>query len=139
MDEGDGKIPYAVLGEIADDLFLECEDDEALLARALEGLDADIRADLLISDLLNAYQVFYYFFRVEPGVLEMERLMLQPASALERGVFLDGFEGIRVVFLVEDHTPQILVSDEEDVLVRYSGKDAYRRAIQYIRENLWKR
>ncbi len=139
MDEGEGKIPYSVLTEIADDLFLECEDDAALLARALDGLEADIRNDLLISDLLNAYQVFHYFFRVEPGVLEMERLMLQPASALVKGVLLDEFEDIRVVFRVEDHGSQILVSDEEDVLVRYSGRDAYERAVQYIRENLWKR
>ncbi|MCC7567629.1 MAG: hypothetical protein KO173_05475 [Methanoregulaceae archaeon] len=139
MDEGEGKIPYSVLTEIADDLFLECEDDVALLARALDGLEADIRNDLLISDLLNAYQVFHYFFRVEPGVLEMERLMLQPASALVKGVLLDEFEDIRVVFRVEDHGSQILVSDEEDVLVRYSGRDAYERAVQYIRENLWKR
>ncbi|KQC10826.1 MAG: hypothetical protein APR55_08650 [Methanolinea sp. SDB] len=137
MDEGNGTIPYAVLGEIADDLFLECEDDEALLARALDSLDADIRTDLLISDLLNAYQVFYYFFRVLPGDLEKERLMLQPASALARGVLLDEFEGIRVVFLVEGHRPHILVTEEgEEVLVRYSGIDAYKRAIQYIRENL---
>lgn len=137
MDEGNGKIPYAVLGEIADDLFLECEDDEALLARALDSLDADIRTDLLISDLLNAYQVFYYFFRVVPGDLEKERLVLQPASALARGVLLDEFEGIRVVFLVEGYRPHILVNEEgEEVLVRYSGRDAYKRAVQYIRENL---
>ena len=76
---------------------------------------------------------------MEPGVLEMERLMLQPASALVKGVLLDEFEDIRVVFRVEDHGSQILVSDEEDVLVRYSGRDAYERAVQYIRENLWKR
>lgn len=136
MDKGNEEIPYTVLGEIAERLFEECEEDERLLAVALERLDEEIREELLVSDFLNAYQVFYYFFRVVPGELEKDRLILQPASALVEGVLIDDIEYLEVIFRMEDHRPAISISDGEDVLVNYRGKDAYQRAVRFINENL---
>lgn len=136
MDKGNEEIPYTVLGEIAERLFEECEEDERLLAVALERLDEEIRDELFVSDFLNAYQVFYYFFRVVPGELEKDRLILQPASALVEGVLIDDIEYLEVIFLIEDHRPVISISDGEEVLVNYRGKDAYQKAVRFIDENL---
>jgi len=136
MEKGNDEIPYEVLGEIAERLFEECEEDEAVLARALDRLDAEIRDELLVSDLLNAYQVFYYFFNVVPGELEKERLLLQPASALVEGVLVDEIDFFRILFRIEDRRPVISVTDREEVLVHYRQKDAYQRAIRFVDENL---
>jgi hypothetical protein len=136
MDKGNEEIHYTFLGEIAERLFEECEEDERLLAVALEKLDEEIREELLVSDFLNAYQVFYYFFRVVPGELEKDRLILQPASALVEGVLIDDTGFLEVIFRIEDHRPVISISDGEDVLVNYRGNDAYQRAVRFIDENL---
>ena len=48
-----------------------------------------VRNELLVSDLLNAWQVFYYFFRTVPDELVRERLELEPASSLVLGVAID--------------------------------------------------
>ena len=136
MDSGNEKIPYTVLGEIAERLFEECEEDELLLAGALDRLDEEIREELLVSDFLNAYQTFYYFFRVVPGELGKDRLILQPASALIEGVLIDDIGFLRVTFRIEDHEPVISISDEEEILVNYGGKDAYEKALRFIDENL---
>jgi len=47
----------------ADDIFADCEDDVVCIAEALEDLDAAMRDELLVSDHLNAYQTFFYYFR----------------------------------------------------------------------------
>ena len=47
-----------------------------------DALDPALRNELLVSDLLNAYQAFYYFFRILPDDLVCERLELEPASSL---------------------------------------------------------
>ncbi|MDD1720240.1 MAG: hypothetical protein LUQ25_09290, partial [Methanoregulaceae archaeon] len=88
-------------------------------------------------DLLNAYQVFYYYFREEPEDLERELLMLQPASVLTPGIILREIDYLTMVFRVEGDGPVITITGEdEDVLVNYRGKDAYRRGVQFIDENL---
>ncbi|HUU74723.1 MAG TPA: hypothetical protein VMW63_01395 [Methanoregulaceae archaeon] len=136
MENENEAVPYRVLGEIADLLFEECEEDESLLAEALDGLDVNIRDELLVSDFLNAYQTFYYFFREHPGDLEKDRLILQPASALIEGLILGEIEFLEVIFRIEDHQPVVSVSDGEETLVHYRGKEAYRQSIRFIDENL---
>ena len=67
MTAGSQGNSYRDLAKIADRLFMQSNDDEEQLASALDSVDEEIRQDLLASDLLNAYQVFYYHFREVPG------------------------------------------------------------------------
>ncbi|MDD1719118.1 MAG: hypothetical protein LUQ25_03590 [Methanoregulaceae archaeon] len=130
-------LPYRDLSRLADMLFARSGDDDIRLAAELDSVDPDTRRDLLASDLLNAYQVFYYYFREEPEDLERELLMLQPASVLVPGIILREIDYLTMVFRVERDGPVITITGEdEDVLVNYRGKDAYRRGVQFIDENL---
>jgi hypothetical protein len=117
---------------LADHLFEECEDDVKCLSRRIDALDSNLRHELLVSDLLNAYQVFYYFFRILPDELVGERLELEPASSLTRGVKIDEVELLDLVFSVKDNEPVIMVSDGEHPLVTFTGKTAYTDGLKYI-------
>jgi hypothetical protein len=132
----DEPLPYSVLIRIADNILETGEDDPDALAVSLDRLDPVIREELLASDLLNAFQVFYYFFREDPGDLETDRLILQPASALSTGVVVTGREFYEVIFRVEKGSPVILVSDGDSVLAGFHEKDAYRQALRFIDEQL---
>jgi hypothetical protein len=88
--------------------------------------------DLLASDLLNAYQVFFYHFREVPGELAKERLLLLPASSLSHGVVLVEIDYVEVVFQVEQGEPVITLHDEGQVIANYHGPNAYRSAMQFI-------
>ena len=131
MEPGE-PISRADLAALADDLLEESEEDPQELALLLDTLDPAIRRELLISDFLNACQAFFYYFRKFPGDLEMERLILQPASALVTGVIIAGMDLLEVVFRVEDDQPVMSVRDGEQVLVNYRGKDAYARAVRFM-------
>ncbi|MCU0632433.1 MAG: hypothetical protein MUC66_05620 [Methanolinea sp.] len=131
------KVPtYRELAEIAEHLLERTEEDETLLARELDTLDPGIRRELLVSDFLNAYQSYYYYFRNAPGDLERERLILQPASALVQGVMIAEIELLEIIFRVEDDQAVMSVSDGDHILVNYRGRDAYRRALRFIDEAL---
>jgi hypothetical protein len=127
-------VPYAVLTRIADDILEAGEDNPAALAGILDRLEPGIREELFTSDLLNALQVFFFYFREDPGDLETDRLMLQPASALSTGVVFADREFFELVFLVEAGIPVITVSDGELVRARFSGPDAYRLAVTALDE-----
>jgi hypothetical protein len=132
MSSDGSSIPYDMLASVADRLFLECEDDVQCLSRIIEKLDPATRNELLVSDLLNAYQVFYYYFRTCPDELVCERLELEPASSLIRGVKIDEIELLDLIFLVKNHEPVIIVSDGESVLFTFFGKTAYSQGLKYI-------
>ncbi|MFY9799660.1 MAG: hypothetical protein WAK10_00245, partial [Methanoregula sp.] len=85
MNSEEHTVPYPELVARADHLFEECEDDVSCLASRLDSLDSEMRYELLVSDLLNSYQVFYYYFRTFPDELISERLELEPASSLIKG------------------------------------------------------
>ena len=121
---------------MAEDLLTMADEDEDRLARELDALPGTIRKDILESDFLNAYQVYYYYFRDSPGDLEKERLILQPASALAEGVMIAELEMLEIIFRVEDDQPVMSVRDRDRVLVNYRGKDSYRRALRFIDEAL---
>ncbi|NVO67839.1 hypothetical protein [Methanofollis tationis] len=127
---------YERLAAIADDLLERADEDDTRLARLLEGIDPEVRAELLTSDLLNAYQVYYYYFREDPGELPAERLMLTPASETLRGVLLDEVELFSLVFLCEKGRAEIVVTDGEQEYRRFSGKNARTAAENYVLENL---
>ncbi len=129
-------LPYAQLTRIADAILETGEDDPDTLAGNLDRLDPWVRDELFASDLLNAFQVFYYFFREDPGDLECDRLMLQPASALSTGVVVTEREFYEVIFRVDDSEPVVLVSDGDAILASFTGAEAYWQALAYIDEHL---
>jgi hypothetical protein len=137
MDEQPAEhVDYEDLASLADTLLEECDEDIALLAEKLDGISAPVRGDLLGSDFLNAFQAFYYFFRTVPGDIEAERLMLVPASELHCGIRIDEIELLELIFAVVDREPVMLVSDGDQALARFTGKTAYRDALEYIQSTL---
>jgi hypothetical protein len=136
MTAGEPIPTYQELGDIAEGLFEESNDNPVKLATLLDRLDPHIRKELLVSDFLNAYQAFYYFFREEPGDLEKDRMILEPASSLDQGILIHEIDLFEVIFRVEDAEPIVSVGDGEQILANYRGTDAYRRAIRFIDENL---
>jgi hypothetical protein len=132
MNPDGTPVPYHRLVAVADHLFEECEEDVKCLSRMIDALDPALRNELLVSDLLNAYQVFYYFFRILPDDLVCERLELEPASSLTRGVKIDEVELLDLVFSVKNHEPVITVSDGERPLMTFKGKTAFTEGMKYI-------
>ena len=129
-------VDYKELAELAESLFEASDDDEELLAKILDTLDDETREALLSSDLLNAYQVFYYYFRETPDELTMERLQLHAASDLARGLVIDEVDLYEVIFLMEGGEPAVLLTDGESTLARFSGAGAYAEIASYIEECL---
>jgi hypothetical protein len=132
MSTEPASIPYQELAAIADHLFEACEDDVNCLTRRIAALDTASRNELLVSDLLNAYQVFYFFFRTHPDELTQERLELEPASSLIRGIKIDEIELFELIFSVANLEPVIIVSDGERPLATYKGKTAYAEGLKFI-------
>jgi hypothetical protein len=125
-------LPYHELVAAADQILDECDDDVVLLSEKLDQLPNQVRDELLVSDMLNAFQVFYYFFKETPGELPTERLILSPGSAL-----LDGeIKLLELIFAIIDHQPVIVVSDGEHALGTFLGPDAYRDGLMYIESTL---
>ena len=129
-------VPYSELSRIADQILEKGEDQPEVLARELEQLPQKIRDELLTSDLLNAFQVFYYYFREDPGDLERDRLTLQPASALLTGVMVTEIDLFEVLFSIDAGEPVLSVSDGDQVIARYRGIDAFRKALRFLDESL---
>ncbi len=127
---------YMELAELADRLFEASDDDDELLARMLDTLDEETRGALLSSDLLNAYQVFYYHFRETPDELTKERLQLHAASDLARGVVIDEVDIYEVIFSLEDGEPVVIITDGENTLARFEGNQAYGETLRYLDECL---
>ena len=136
MESSGQPVPYHELVAITDQILDECGDDVALLSEKLDRLSIPVRDDLLVSDLLNAFQVFYYFFGDIMGDLPMERLMMSPASALLEGVLVDEIEFLKLIFAIVDHKPVIVVSDSEHALATFLGTDGYRDGLMYIESTL---
>jgi hypothetical protein len=136
MDSLLSHLSYAELVELAEKLLDECGEDAGMLSERLEGLSAAVRDEILISDRLNAFQTFYYFFKTFPDDIHVERLMLQPASALLDGVLIDEIDLLELIFAIIDHEAVMVVSDGEHALATFLGTDAYRDALTYIHSAL---
>jgi hypothetical protein len=128
------RLSYQELYAVADRVLELGEDDPGALVQALDRLDPEVREELLFSDFLNAYQVFYYFFREDPGDLERDRLTLEPASAVLTGVKVTEIEFYEVIFLVESGEPVIAVHKGPGIVASFRGKEAYESAMQLIEE-----
>jgi len=134
--EGD-PVPFHELVAIVDDILDACDDEVPCIVQRLEALDEPVRADLLTSDLLNAYQVFYYFFRLDPGDLIRELLELNPASSLRGGLVIDETDLLEIHFGIRDSKPVVLVSDGDKVVATFSGRSAYGQAREFVTSDGW--
>jgi len=126
---------YMDLADIAERLFEASDDDDERLAGRLDTLDEETRRALLASDLLNAYQVFYFWFRETPDDLAMERLQLHAASDLARGIVIDEIDIYDLVFSVKDGNPILVLTDGENMLARFEGERAYGEILEYLDEH----
>jgi hypothetical protein len=133
MSEKGSAIPYSRLVAIADHLLEDADDDVALLARGIDALEEPVRDELLVSDQLNAYQVFYYFFRTEPDMFIQELLDLEPASSLVRGLKIEETDLLEMSFGIRDAKPVIVISDGDKTVAMFSGKSAYGQGRQFLK------
>ena len=123
---------YFELAELADRMLTISDDDVAKLVSVLDELDEGVKNELLVSDFLNAYQVFWYFFRYEPDILAAERLILSSASSLSKGVLIEERDIYEIWFRVADALPEMVVTDGEEALVTFRGKGAYQDAAEWV-------
>ncbi len=124
----------ATLADIVDELLDYANEDDERFVKAIIGLSPEIRSELLISDFLNAYQVYIYLFREIPDEMITDRLLLQPASSLEKGTLLEERGLVELMFLVQGESPIVQVRIEKDILATFKGKDAHRLAIRFAEE-----
>jgi len=109
----------------------DCEDDVECLSVRLDGLEPGVRDELLISDLLNAWQVFYFSFRTDPGALLRERLELEPASELPGFLKIGEIDLYEIFFGMHKNMPWIVVTDGEKTVASFAGRSAYEEGIRY--------
>ena len=133
MDSILTTTPYKSLVQLVDRLLDDCDDDVECLAIRLGGLEDPVRDELVTSDLLNAWQVFYYYFRTDPGAFLREKMDLEPASTLAYGLKLDEIDLLELFFLVRDHDVWMVVHDGEKTVASFKGRQAYTDAIGYCR------
>jgi phytoene dehydrogenase-like protein len=122
------------LAELADRVLAISGENLKTLAEVLDTLDAEARKELLASDLLNALQSFYYYFREMPSLLGEERLMLQPASEALRGIPFEDEKDLQLLFRAEEEGPVIEVTEAGEPVIRFEGPSAYRGARRYLEE-----
>ncbi|WP_304841116.1 hypothetical protein [Methanocalculus sp.] len=122
--------------DIVDEILDYANEDEHRLAGALASLDPAIRSELLISDLLNAYQVYIYAFREVPSEMIIDRLLLEPASSLVKGAFLEEIELSELFFMIEGETPAVQIRCGSDIIATMKGKGAHKAARQYALEHV---
>jgi hypothetical protein len=132
MSEKGAAIPYSRLVTTADALLEDADDDIVLLARGIDALEQPLRDELLVSDQLNAYQVFYYFFRTEPDMLVQELLDLEPASSLVRGLKIEETDLLEMFFGIRDANPIIVISDGDKTVATFTGKSAYEKGRTFL-------
>jgi len=133
MSEKGSTLPYSRLVAVADKLLEDADDDVGRLARSIDALEQPVRDELLVSDLLNAYQVFYYFFRIEPDILVQERLDLEPASSLINGLKIEETDLLEMFFGIRNAMPVIVISDGDKVVATFSGKSAYEQGRMFLK------
>jgi hypothetical protein len=120
------------LAVLADRVLQIAGEDVKMLAEVLESLDPDSRAALLDSDLLNAYQVFFYHFREVPEPLAEDRLLLHAAQESREGILVGGDEDLDLIFFTRQGVPVMEIREADTLVARYEGKDAYRRARAFL-------
>jgi hypothetical protein len=128
----DGK--YNTLSTIADTIFNRCNDDPSCIAKEIRKLDEETRHDILSSDLLNAWQVFWYYFHEYPGEEGEEFLMFHSAGELSRGVPMGELDIFTITFFVINGEPEIRIADDLHEVAGFTGSSAWADTIKYIRQ-----
>lgn len=123
---------YSSLASLVDRLLEDCEDDAECLALRLGSLEPEIRDELVVSDLLNAWQVFFFFFRTAGSDLLRELLELEPASALTQGIKILENDFLEMFFVVREAKPVIAISDGEKVVASFSGRAAFGQGCEFL-------
>jgi hypothetical protein len=125
---------YLELAKLADQILSVAEEDPEKLLGILDDLNPDIRKELINSDFLNAYQIFYYFFRTEPKEIIEDRLLLEPATSAfsEKGILIYEYDILEIFFKISGCTPEIYISDGDTIYKRLTGKDAYKEMLDYL-------
>jgi hypothetical protein len=124
---------YLRLVALVDEILEECEDEVPCIVKKLDALDADTISELIISDLLNSYQVFCFVFRAETDLYLRERLELEPASSLKRGLKIDETDLLEMYFLIRENKPVIVISDGDKVVATFAGKSAYGQGREFLK------
>lgn len=125
------------LAELADQILDIADEDYDHLSSIIDDLNEELKKEILLSDFLHAYQVFYYFFRKIPEEIVIDRLMLEPASSLENGIFIDKYDIFELWFIIEENEGIIYVSDGEKILKKFKGRTAYDESVSYARSCEW--
>jgi len=132
MEPAGTRLSYTALARLADRILADCEDDPECIALRLGGLAPADREELLVSDLLNAWQVFFFFFRTADDELR-DRLELEPASELPRGVRLEETDIVEMTFTVREGKPVITLSDGEKIIAAFSGSSAFAQGREFMK------
>jgi hypothetical protein len=132
MTQAGSPRPFRELVDLVDAILEECEDDVPCIVKQLGTLEPADRNELFLSDLLNAYQVFFYFFRVVPDTLVQERLELEPASSLRAGLLIDEVDLLEMIFTIRESKPVIIIWDGEKAVATFSGGRAYADGKEYL-------
>lgn len=127
-------IDFYELAELADRVLGLADDDDERLAEVIGSLDEESRNALLESGFMNAKQVFYYYFRENADPLGEDRLLLHAASDCATGLKIDEYDIYTLSFSVNGGIPKITILDDiDEEVVSFTGPDAYRDALDYIR------
>ena len=125
-------MPFRELVALVDTILEECEDNVPCIVKKLGSLEPEVRNELLLSDLLNAYQIFFYFFRTDPGAFVRERLELEPASSLKAGLMIDEVDLLEMFFVLRELKPVVFIFDGEKAIATFSGNRAYSDGKSYL-------
>ena len=132
MNPALSRVPFTELVATADRMLEDCEDNYECLAVRLDNLAPEVRDELLVSDLLNAWQVFYFFFRTAGDDLLREQLELEPASSLIGGIKIRQNDFLEMIAGVRDGKPVIAISDGEKIVAAFSGSSAYKQGLEFM-------
>lgn len=128
----DTPVPFSVLSGIVYQILEDCDEDVVCTRMRLSGLEPSVREAILTSDLLNAWQVFFFFFKEYPSDEAREILAFTPASVLPQGVTIGEYRQYVLTFVVDLAKPVIIISDDLQEMKRFSGPGAYAEAIWFI-------
>ena len=137
MSDAAAGRPYQELVSIVDKILDACDDDVPCIVKRLDTLTEETRNEILVSDLLNAYQVFYFMFRTDPGELVRERLELNPASFLTGGLLLDETDLLEMYFGLKEGKPVVVISDGDKVFAAFTGNGAYEAGCDFLKNPEW--
>jgi hypothetical protein len=67
-----------------------------------------------------------------PAGLVKEQLELEPASSVVHGIKIDEIEFLELIFLVKENEPVILVTNGQETVTSFTGRNAYSEGLKYL-------